>query len=402
MLYFADIKNKAVYTENNQHIGKLTDLFFLSSDKPQITKIQITKNSKQPLLIPIEYLKRVNNHIIIYQNYHQEPLLSNELSLANNLLDRQIIDIKGRKVVRVNDILIQDKNGCYIAGVDTSLLAVWRWFNLENLILKLFRLFNIESEPEILPFSEIQTLDLGKDKLTLNRKVEKLKKIHPADLADYLEKTNVHNINKVVNFLDQDFAVQVVGNLNINFQTAFFRYIKEEKAAKIISLLDPDEAVDILLTLSPRRKDLIIKLLTWDKKKEIEYLLNLSQTTIGALISSEFLTVSPNETARKVLEKVRSEAINFSFLNSIYVCNNQKQLVGVFNLHELIMQPPDTLVYKFMRQDVVAINLATTEKTSLKKMFKYKISALPVINKHKQLLGIVNYDRLGEYYLKHR
>lgn len=402
MLYFADIKNKAVYTENNQHIGKLTDLFFLSSDKPQITKIQITKAQKQPLLIPIKYLKRINNHIILYQNYHQEPLFSNELSLANNLLDRQIIDIKGRKIVRVNDVLIQDKNGCFITGVDTSLLAVWRWFNLESFVLKLSRLFNIESEPEILPFSEIQTLDLGKDKLTLNRKVEKLKKIHPADLADYLEKTNVHNINKVVNFLDQDFAIQVVSNLNINFQTAFFRYIKEEKAAKIVSLLDPDEAVDILLTLSQRRRDLIIKFLPWDKKKEIEYLLNLSQTTIGALINPEFLTVSPNETAKKVMEKIKNKAGDFTFLHDIYVVNFNKQLVGVFNLHELIMQPPDTLVYKFMRQDVVAINLATTEKTALKKIFKYKISALPVINKHKQLLGIVNYDSLEAYYLKNR
>jgi Mg/Co/Ni transporter MgtE len=239
---------------------------------------------------------------------------------------------------------------------------------------------------------------LGKGKVILNRAAERLEQIHPADLADYLERTNILNINKIVTLLDEDFAAEVIGNLNINYQTALFRGLKEARAARVINLIDPDEAVDILLTLSPRRRSLIIESLPPDKKIEMQYLLNLSKTPIGGHITSEFLTVSPEDRVRQVIEKIKKETGDFSFLNYIYVLNNN-QLVGVFNLHELIMQGLNNLVYKFMIQNVITIHLTTPEEIALKKMFKYRIHALPVVDRQNHILGIVTYDQIATFAL---
>ncbi len=399
MLYFAEIKNKLVYTEADSYVGKLTDLIFFPFDTPSITKL-VVRDKEKTLFIPLTYLKKINDVVTITKDFYPANLDKNELSVGQSLLDRQIIDVRGHKIVRANDILIQDKNNFLIAGVDIGFLGILRWLKIEDFLLKFTDLVGIKINTNVLPFSDIQSLELGKGKVMLNRRAEKLAKIHPADLADYLETTAFSNVSHIINALDENFAVDVINNLNINYQRALFRSFPPEKAAKILTSLDPDEAVDILLTLSSRRKDSIINNLPPAKKEEINYLLELSKTPIGGLISPEFITVSPEDSIRKVIDKIKKESVDFAFLSDIYVLNKEQQLVGVFNLHELLMQDLSTPVYKFMVNNVISIYLSTPEEIAFKKMLRYKIHALPVINSKKHLLGIVNYDNIAEIVLK--
>lgn len=399
MLYFAEIKNKPVYNEADVYVGKLIDLIFYPTDAPNITKLVIQDKNKQRLVISLSHLKKINDVVVIAKDYLPLEVDPNELSIGQALLDKQIIDVRGQKVVRVNDVLIQEKNGYLIAGVDIGILGILRWLKLEDLLLKFVDIFGIKLNVPILPFAEIRPLELSGGKVALNRAAEKLEQIHPADLADYLDSTAFANVHRIVNALDNNYAANVIGNLNINYQRSLFRHFSPEKAATILSLLDPDEAVDVLLTLSLRRKESIINALSIDKHQEINYLLDLAKTPIGGLLTSEYIKVYPEDTVRRVMDKIKKETADFSFLNYVYVVNKEEQLVGVLNLHELMMQDPSTPIYKFMTSNVIAVYLTTPEEIVFKKMLKYQIHALPVINSKKHLLGIVTFDNIAEFAL---
>ena len=127
MFYFSELINKKVVNENNRTIGKLKDFLFLAEESPKITKLFVRKSKWLSYSIPIQDLKTVNGRIVVSKDFTEKEVSDKEFSLAHNLLNRQIIDVKGGKVVRVNDIAIQDKEDkqeYYIAGVDVGFRAI--------------------------------------------------------------------------------------------------------------------------------------------------------------------------------------------------------------------------------------------------------------------------------------
>lgn len=400
MLYFSELKGKKVVTEDRIYVGKLVDLIFLVTENPLITKIVLNSPKKEKLIVPVGYLIKFNGEIILSKNYRTLDLTENELYVDINVVDKQIIDIKGSKIVRVNDIAIQEKPSLYIAGVDIGILGILRWLKLERLMVNLLKMFGQSLSPNFLSWADIQPLELAHGRVMLKKEEDKLEKIRPEDLADYLEKTNIKNVTKILNILDEDFAAEVIGNLNVNYQTTLFRYFSPQKATKLISLIDPDEAVDILFTINRKKREQIISLLDEEKRKKIEYLLDLSKTPIGGLITSEYIEVDSELTVKKVIDLIKTETTDFSFLDYIYVINKNKQLIGVFNLHEMILQKLDTQVYKFMRPDVVVVHLTTPEEIAIKKLLKYRLNALPIIDRDKKMVGVIALDDIAEHILE--
>lgn len=400
MIYFSEIKNKKVVTEDGIKVGKLDDLVFLSSSNPQITKLVILNDEKEKEIIPIQYLLKINKVITIKKNFQQCKLEDNELFIMRNLLDKQIIDLKGSKIIRVNDVVLSNKYPYTVIGVDVGLTGILRWLGLNEIAYKIPYLNKLQIAHKFLSWADVQPLELGRGAVRLKKREEKLSNLLPEDLADYLEKTNLSAASKMLELMPNKQALEVFNNLNLNYQVGLFRYYSKEKAAKIISLIEPDEAVDILLTISKKRRDEILNLLSPQKKREILHLINLSKTEIGGLITTEFLTVLPNETVSSVLRKIKNETADFNSLYSVYVINNQNQLVGVLSLHELLLNDSSVPIYKIMIQNVIVIHLTTPLEIAIKKMLKYRLSALPVVSQKKEILGIITFDDLTDELIK--
>lgn len=402
MIYFSELQGKKVYTEKGKLFGKVIDCFFVAAESPLVTKMLIKTLVKKEKIIPITALTELGEHIKIESEYKEEEVKRNEFSLTRNLLDKQIIDLKGGKVVRVNDVAIQDKENkeYYIAGVDIGFRAILRWIKLEKLALPFYRLLGIYSHPHFLSWADIEPLELARGNIRLKKDVEDLERMRPEDLADYLEKTTIRNVDEIVNTLKESFAAKVIGDLNVNYQTALFRKFAPEKAATLIDYLDPDEAVDILLTLSKEKRIEIINLTPAKKQKELIELLKYSKTPIGGLINPEFISVSSEDTVKVALETVKAIITDSHFSAYIYVRNNEELLIGVISLYQLITQPSDTPIYKIMEQNVVVIHLTTPKEIAIKKLLRYKLYALPVIENNKKIIGVVTYDDLVEDILK--
>ena len=400
MLYFSEISNKKAYTEDNIYVGYLEDLIFLVAENPIVTKIVIRDKTNQQLIISTDYLKKIGKELYIEKEFLVGCLEENELFLVKNLLDKQIIDLKGDKIVRVNDVALQDKEKLSIAGVDVGIIGLLRRLRIgADNFYKIASFFRIKLTSKFLSWADIQPLELIRGNVKLRKKEEKLEKIRPEDLADYLEKTNVINARKFLNILNTEKAADVIGNLNINYQTALFKNFHTDKAAKLISFLDPDEAADVLLTLTKKKRDEVIGKLSQNVKGKILHLLDISKEPIGALLTTEYLTVSPEDTVRQAIEIIKNQAKEFSSLYNLYVVNKEKQLIGAVNLHEILREDLDTPLYKFMTQNLIVIHLTTPVEIAMKKFLKYDLSALPVTNQEKRLEGIVNFDDITNYVL---
>lgn len=399
MLYFSELYNKKVYTEDKIEVGRLKDFIFLATENPLITKIVIENKKKEKEIISSEYLIKINNSIVIEKNYLSSYLEENELYLVKNLLDKQIIDIKGNKIVRVNDVVINKiNNQLFIAGVDIGLIGILRRiriFSGHEIYNFLSHFFNLRITSSFLSWADLHPLELARGQVKLKKKEEKLEKIRPEDLADYLERTNLINTKKILKILSLEKAAEVISNLNINYQTALFKTFKPETVAKFLKYIDPDEAIDVFLTLSKKKQKAIFNILDEKTKINILKLLELSKNPIGALITTEYLIVNPENSVRQVIDKIKKETADFSTLDYIYVINKKSELVGVFSLHEMLLENLDTPVYKFMTQNVIVVHLTTPEDIVIKKMFKYKIYALPVIDENKKILGLITLDNLS-------
>lgn len=403
MLYFSELINKKIHTEDKIEVGILKDFIFLASENPIITKIVIKNVNGQNLIVSTDYLIKINSSLIIEKEYLSTYLEENELYLVKNLLDKQIIDLKGNKIVRVNDVALnQEKEKLIVAGVDIGILGLIRRIRFlggDNLYKFLSR-FSFRPTSQFLSWADVQPLELIRGQVKLKKKEEKLHKVKPEDLADYLERTNVINVRKFLKILDTEKAADVISNLNINYQTSLFKSFRPEKAARFLSFIDPDEAVDVLLTLPKSKRENILELLEDKIKTDILKLLELSKNTIGGLITTEYICVKSNESVREVIDKIKKNTFDFSTLDYVYVTNKQEELVGVFSLHEILLQNLDTPVYKFMTQNVIVIHFTTPEEIVIKKMLKYRLYALPVIDEKKHIQGLITLDDLSSIILK--
>jgi len=394
MLYFAELAGKRVVAADGKTVGRLTDLVFLASGQPLVTKLHI-KTPKGIITVPMTSVMLFNDAIKLAAGFETTEPVDNELSLRKHLLDQQIIDLKGNKVVRVNDVAIQEKPYMVIAGVDVGVLGIARWFKLEKLVNKSFALIGKTITSSFLPWDTIQPVELSRGKVVLKQEETKLTHLAPEDLADHLERLSIKNLTKILDILPTEYEAEVIQNLNVSRQRALFRILKPDHAASILSKVDPDEAVDILLTLTPKRREAISGFITEEAKVSIDYLMSLSRTDIGSLATNEYLWADPEETASKVKSRIKRSP-GLDAVSYVYVINKRQELTGVFNLYELFLQDNDAAVYKFMTPTIVVVYLTTPVEIAIKKMIKYKINALPIVNDKQNVLGVVNLDDLVE------
>lgn len=401
MFYFSQLKGRKTIYNSHRAVGKLWDFLFLPSDPALVTKVVI-KDGRKTLMFPIESVGKIGKTVRLKNLKQAEDRSIYELSLIKNVLDKQIIDVKGGKVVRVNDVLIQktEDGSFYIAGADIGFRAILRWLKVERYAIPFYKAFKIYAHPHFLSWSEIEPLELARGNVQLKKEAEDLERMRPEDLADYLEQTNVKNVDEIVSNLDEEFAADVIADLNPNYQTALFERFSEKRAGRLLAHIDPDEAVDILLTLPEKKRHSLLSLLSTIKQAEFKNLMKYSKTPIGELINPRCIWVYENDSLHRAQNYVKKTITDSHFSYYVYVKNAREELVGVMDLSELIRHSPKKRVKDVMVKDVIVIHLTTPKEITTKKMLKYKLSALPVIDHEKKLLGIVMYDDLVEEILE--
>lgn len=248
--FLSKVLYRKVYDEFNEYVGKLVDIY-VSTDHgmPRAIGYRIKDGSEisDCECKNIDFYEDNNKVTIKVEGMRGIIVQSYSYLLSKHLLDKQIVDINGKKLVRVNDLRIAKIAGEYrVVAVDTGILALGRRFGIENIIKKFYGIFNRKAEDSLIIWDNVEALDMVNNNLKLSVPYKKLSKLHPADLADILEDMDVNYRKKVFENLDENLATDTLEEIQPKIQANILENLSESKRDEVLFNMPKDEIADIL------------------------------------------------------------------------------------------------------------------------------------------------------------
>lgn len=216
--------------------------------------------------------------------------------------------------------------------------------------------------------------------------------MHPADLAAQFDELPLEQSVEIISKLNPDCCAQVLGHMDYDDQRDIALRLPDQKLAAAIALMSSDDRVDLIQSLPEDRGETILHLLAKTEREDIRRLCSYHEDTAGAIMTSEYATLTPELTARQAINKLRLEAPDKETIYYAYVIDSQRRLLGLISLRQLILAKPDTIVESFMRREPVVASVNEDQEEVVRKMAKYDLLAIPVINGNDSLVGIVTFD----------
>ncbi len=288
------------------------------------------------LIAPIILLNKNLNDI---EDYTPTP---DDLYLIRDVLDKQIIDTNGVRVVRVNDLeLTRVESNIYIANVDISSAGLLRRLGIGSIARR-----RSKSDQQIqgagsISWDHVELLS-GDEPLRLKVPGEKITELHPADLAEIVSDLSRQEGSKFLGSLDVKTVADTLEEVEPEFQASLIQEMPDERLADVLEEMAPDEAADLLAQLPEERSQELLKLMEDDEAKDVLKLLTYPEDSAGGIMNTEFCVVKPDMTAEDVLTYLRSNAEEAETIYYLYVVDQEERLAGVFSLRDLVLTPQDS------------------------------------------------------------
>jgi magnesium transporter len=304
--------------------------------------------------------------------------------LGRDLLDKQIVDTHGVKLVRVNDIALTPINGdLRLAGVDSSVAGLLRRLGLEW-ITRVVRRYR----PRLIDWQQV---DVGPavDEVRLKVPFDRLRAMHPADIGEIISQMSPGEAADVLEVLDDETAADALAELSDEHQAAVLTAMEPDEAADVLDQMPPDEAADVLGDVREERAGELMRLMAPHAAKEVRSLLLYDEDEAGGLMNSRLIAVKETGTADAVIAHLRRLAPPEDESYYLYVVDNANRLRGVLSLRDLIVAQPDARVDTFMQREVASVHLDDSKEEVARKLIRYDLLAIPVTDEDDRLKGVV-------------
>jgi magnesium transporter len=310
-----------------------------------------------------------------------------EVLLARDVLDKQLIDVDGKRVVRVNDVqIIAAANEWRVTGADVSLIGLWR---------RLAPSFLRSGRPvEVIDWADVGYLATDAATVQLKSSRGKLARLHPVEIARLAEVFSYQQGAEIVESLDDETAAETLEEMAAARQAQILGDMDEERAADILEHMSPDEAADVLGDLPEAKAEDLLNRMDDDEQSEVAELLPYADDTAGGLMTTEFVTLPRDLTAAEALARLREMAETPNMIYYLYVVENEGswKLVGVIALRSLILSDPSAPLAEVMRSDLQVALPDDGAADVAHKIAEYNLLALPVVDEAGDILGIVTVD----------
>lgn len=403
-LYLSAILGKTVIDELGREIGKLHDLIMVPGEIfPEVSHI-LVRQRKDTLSIPWQDVSLCNPYVVSIKGSPGEiPLFApkeGDILVKRDILDRQIVDINGAKVVRVNDL----KLGGYrdllcIFSVDIGFRGLLRRLGYEKLLEKLAGKFHKELPHQEISWEYVQPLEMNLSQLTLTMARDQLADLHPADIAHIISQISHKHIQTVLISLDTETAGEAIHELEPELRSRVISQLNSEQASDILEDMEPDEAADVLGDLSDEKAQELLGLMDEEEAEEIQELLEHEEDTAGGLMNSEYVAIAGDITVYDALKEVRLLAPDIETVYYAYIVDKDEKLSGVVSLKELLINPPEALIADIMAENLKTVNVESTPENILEIIAKYNLIAVPVLDMDGKMAGIVTVDDILELFL---
>jgi CBS domain-containing protein len=354
-------------------------------------------NGREPRLVAAEAIAWLQPSIIL--NASVPPLYQpqgDELWLARSVLDRQIVDTDGRRLVRVNDVQLARTcpTGPYcLAGVDVGTLGLLRRLGAENPAAFLYRALHREPPGEIIPWSDVAPLQ-AQEPLRLRVSRDRISELHPADIASIVSELDRPMGQALLHTFDTETIADTMEDMEPALQASMLSTLAPERAADVLEEMGPDEAADLLADVHPTERNKLLDLMEDEDATHVEKLLTYPETTAGGIMTTEYVTIPDGLKVGQALEHLRrsSAAQHDEALYYVYVLDAAQKLKGVVGLRELVLAPPDAPVRDIMESDVITVDPQSPQNEVGRLVAKYNLLAIPVVDQDNVMHGIVTVD----------
>jgi len=398
MAFVSELIGKTVTDVDGERVGALKDLLATRRGKnphPQITAIVVKGRNADRVIAVTDVAVLIAPGIplkVRLKDLSPYTPEANELWLVRDVLDKQIIDMNGVRVVRVNDLEITRVNGSmYLSNVDIGGAGLLRRLGLSTLARRSTERSRQGRAGSVISWDDVELL--GSDQpMRLKVPGDKLVELHPADLAEIISDLNRSESREILETLDAKTVADTLEEVEPDFQASLVEDMANEKVADVLEEMAPDEAADLLAELPEDRSQELLKLMEDDEAKDVRKLLAYPEDTAGGIMNTEFVSARLDWSAAQTLEYLRQTANEAETIYYLYVTDEAGHLLGVFSLRDLVLTAPDERVSDFMSDRVISVNLLDSQEDCAQVVSKYNLLAVPVVDEENVMHGIVTAD----------
>jgi CBS domain-containing protein/sporulation protein YlmC with PRC-barrel domain len=403
MLHATEVLGAEAYDSNDHFVGRVKELFIEPADQPnRISRVLLGRGQYRPLVARYDQVSDVTPGRLklttdesALELYHPNEAW---LGLRKDLLDQQIIDTAGRKVVRVNDIELSDHrtNGnveMRVAQDDVGLPGAVRRLLQGIVPPEVIRRIQKKLPQRTIRWEFVNLIEpdpLRRVKLRMSS--QKLASMHPADLADIMEELSPAERQSIITSLDEETAAEALAELDKRLQTQVVEKLDPEKAADIIEEMRPDEAADLLANLTPEARGDIIEEMPGRDAQEVRDLLRFEHDTAGGMMNTEVVTVSDDATRGEVVDYIRFHEIPLDQLDNVILINRDAVLTGTVRLPKLLLADPEQKMLELISDSHVSILPDATDREVFELFDKYNLRSLTVVDSENHPIGAITVD----------
>jgi len=398
MAFLSDLLGRKVSDMDGNFIGRLEDLVAREQPglpHPIVDAIVVEAKHEQRAIPFSAVVSLLAPTIIVRYPLDQLPiyeLTDDDVLLSRDVLDKQIIDTEGARVVRVNDLeLLRIHGSFYISNVDAGLMGILRRMGLERPTVRLATVFHRSMPPSTIPWNSVELLRHDQF-MRLRVPADKLAELHPADMAEIISDLNRLESGQVLDALNVEQLADTLEEVETEFQASLVEDMSDEKVADVLEEMEPDEAADLLAELPEKRSRELLALMDSEEAADVRLLLTYPEDSAGGIMTTQYAWVEPDLTAEQAIIFLREHAANAETLFYVYVVDPEKHLLGVFSLNNLIFTPPHTRVSDFMETRVKTVDLLTKQDEVAQVVTTYDLIAAPVVDENNVIKGIVTAD----------
>jgi magnesium transporter len=397
MLFLSQLVSKPVLDLHGAPFGRVRDLIVaLGEEYPPVTGIVVRVSGDRDIFLPWtdvdaidESGARLHTSSIDITNFQQRP---NEIRLWLDLQDKQIVDVEGRKIVRVNDIQLAPVRGrLRLIAVDVGLAGILRRLGLSGPGERLARALGLPIENYI-EWKDVDPVESSVSSLKLRVPHQALSTLHPADVAHIVEQLAPRDRAGIMAALEEGRAADVLEELSAEDQVDVLDDLPSERAADILEEMGPDEAADLIADLPEKRRAELLGLMEPEEAQDVRELLAYGEETAGGLMTTDFITVAADETAQQVIDRLRELKPEADHTYYLYVTEADGTLIGTITLRGLIIATPETRVRDFTRADPISVTVDTDADEAARAIARYNLLALPVVDDEGRMQGVVTVD----------
>jgi CBS domain-containing protein len=401
ILFMTELTGLGVYDLKGRRMGVVRDAAIVPLVDPvRIDRFLIGGAGFTWLNVRHDQVARISLDGIHLKDEKLTPYHSDEymLRIGRDLLDQQIIDAQGRKVVRVNDVTfeIREEDGheiLWVLEVDIGIRSIFRRVLQGALPRRWIRKLLVRIAPHSIRWEFCNILEPDPQRrLRLNISNRLLEQMHPSDLAEIVEELSPEDRESIFENIDSEMAAETLSEVDPGIQASILESLETEKAAEIVEEMSPDEAADVLAELEEATSLEILEGMHREEKEEIEELLEYDEDSAGGLMNTEYVAVPEAATVADAIAALRENEWLLESLNVLFLTGENGKLAGAVPLARLFLAPGDSAIRDLAAESTIRAHVDEKQKRVVELFDKYNIITMPVVDDDGRLAGVITAD----------